>query len=53
MGRALAAMALVWALGGCTVDGGFLDRDLFPCEGPGDCGKGWSCLRALPALAFC
>ncbi|MEM9068263.1 MAG: hypothetical protein AAGE52_07140 [Myxococcota bacterium] len=45
---------LVGLLVGCSVDDGFLNRDLFPCEGPGDCGDGWGCVRASPyATDFC
>jgi len=41
-------------LAACTVDGDFLDRDLFPCEGPADCGDGWGCVRGNPyATDFC
>ena len=41
-------------VGSCTVDGDFLDHDLFPCAGPSDCGPDWGCLRATPyAEDFC
>jgi hypothetical protein len=39
---------------GCRVKDGFLQTDLFPCEGPSDCGEGWGCVRASPyATDFC
>ena len=51
----MRALALVATLSlGCSVDDGFLDRDLFPCSGPADCGEGWGCVRASPyASDFC
>ena len=50
----MRAWVLALCLGSCVVDDGFLDRDLFPCEGPADCGEGWGCVRAAPyATDFC
>lgn len=52
MTRALVCWALLWA--GCTVDSGYLDRDLYPCEVDSDCGAGWGCVRGAPYAAdFC
>ncbi|MCB9601326.1 MAG: hypothetical protein H6720_13460 [Sandaracinus sp.] len=51
MRRMLALLALLAA---CTVEDGFLDDALFPCEGPQDCGEGWGCVRGTPyAEDFC
>jgi len=56
MGRR-AAVLLCLCIGlaaGCTVDGSFLDTELFLCAGLSDCGDDWSCVRATPyASDFC
>ncbi len=56
--RALACLALalgvVCLLAGCTVDGSFLNTELFLCDVSSDCGSGWACARATPyAPDFC
>ncbi|RLB57000.1 MAG: hypothetical protein DRJ42_01745 [Deltaproteobacteria bacterium] len=56
--RALAGFALalgaIFAFPGCTVDGSFLNTELFLCEVSSDCGSGWGCARATPyAPDFC
>jgi hypothetical protein len=52
--RGTVTALLVVLASACSVDGSFLDADLFLCEGPSDCSDDWSCVRATPyASDFC
>jgi len=51
---ALVLVAAGLGLGGCRVDRGYLDRQLFSCDVASDCGAQWGCVRASPyASDFC
>lgn len=52
--RSVALVVFAGVVSACTVEDGFLDERLFPCEGPRDCGDGWGCVRGTPyAEDFC
>ena len=52
---ALAACGLAFATAvaalGCTVEDAFLDRQLFLCNSPDDCGAAWGCMEPTPYSA--
>ncbi|MBW2460825.1 MAG: hypothetical protein JRH11_04210 [Deltaproteobacteria bacterium] len=50
----MASLCAIFSLSGCTVDGSFLNTELFLCDVSSDCGSGWTCARAAPyAPDFC
>lgn len=49
-----SAGCLALLAAGCSVDGEFVDTQLFECTVSSECGEGWGCVEATPyAVDFC